>query len=742
MSIETQTIQAVSEMAEIPFKVTSQVLNLLFEEKCTVPFIARYRKEKTGDLDEVGIRKIEESYHEYTETEKRRAYILETIEKLGKLDAALKAKILNAATKEMLEDLYAPYKSKRKTKGLLAIEAGLEPLALDILADKTIKATDKEIAGACDIIIERMSQHLECKKSLRENVWEIGVMASSVKKAAKTDPEALKFKDYFEYEEKVKDLKRAKAGHRYLAMRRGMTLKFLKVETIYPEEKANNTIATHVFPNASKNRKLLEECSNKAWANYILPSLDLEIKGELKKFADEGAIHVFGENLRNLLLQPYLGSKAVLGIDPGIRTGCKIALVDDNGKFLIDTVIYPFPPQNKKTEAKKIIDTILEKFPVQHIALGNGTFGRETMDFLQTEISKVKAGTVKAVLVNEDGASIYSASDIAREEFPDKDVTVRGAISIARRFQDPLAELVKIEPKSIGVGQYQHDVNQTKLKKSLEGVVESCVNFVGVDLNTASGPLLSHISGIGPTLAKNIVKHRQENGSFKTRKELQKVARFGQKNFEQAAGFLRIYSGKNPLDATFVHPENYPLLEKWAKSNSTKIEQLVKDKQTQELLEVDSKLKDEIGPYTFDDIVKSLSAPKQDPRTEFKNLEFRKDIRSIGDLKTEQWYPGIITNITHFGAFVDLGIKENGLLHVSQMADKFVEDPLKEFKVGQQLKVRVVEVDASRKRISLSCKGGDSKPSTTPAKKQNKQIKQKENKPKNAFSGLKDFKVR
>lgn len=775
MALDSQAVIFTAQETAINVKPVMSVLQLLLEEQCTVPFIARYRKEVTGGMDETQIRQIQESYENYIEREKRREFILDAIKKMELLTPDLEKKIKAAESINVLEDLYAPFKSKKKSKGMLAIEAGLEPLADLLLTmttpkeelkkiisekflnpEKKIKTAEEAFTGAFDIIIERMAHDAETKEILRKDYWTSALLKSSKReKAEEEDKDFMKYKDYFEFSQKISELKEAKATHRFLAMRRGMTSKALKVDVEYPEEAATGLLKKRFF-NSDKLtfHKELEVAAKKAYINYIHPSLDLEVKSELKKLSDEAAIDVFGINLKNLLLQPYLGPKSVIGVDPGIRTGCKIAIVDNTGKFLGDCVIYPHEPQLKVKESATILEAIIEQFKVHHIAIGNGTFGRETLAFIQENVKAVKEGKVQATMISEAGASVYSASEIAKEEFPDKDVTVRGAISIARRFQDPLAELVKIDPKSIGVGQYQHDVNQARLKKSLEGVVESCVNFVGVDLNTASAPLLSYVSGIGPTLAQNVVKFREQTGGFKTRSELLKVPRFSAKVFEQAAGFLRIYKGVEPLDATFIHPERYEMLKSWTNKNGTTLEDLITNKETILKLEKDTNFKTEIGEFTFNDIIKSLRAPSQDPRTEFKSFEYRKDVSKITDLKIGEWYPGIVTNITQFGAFVDIGIKENGLLHVSQISDSFVENALTALKVGQELKVQVTEVDFTRGRISLSCKKGaelgaatgtysggqkrgnnQSKPQTS-----NHGPKQPEFK-NNAFSALKNFKA-
>lgn len=777
MSLEQSAVIFAAQETNINARSVLSVLNLMITEQATVPFVARYRKEVTGGMDEVQIRAIQESYENYIEREKRREYILDAVKKMELLTPDLEKKIKAASTINQLEDLYAPFKAKKKSKGMTAIEAGLQPLADLILSTSKNKVQLKDECGekfnkpefkitnfeeayasAFDIIIEMMAHDPEVKETLRNDYWKDAVIKSSKRdKAEVEDKDWMKYKDYFEFSQRAVELKDPKAGHRFLAMRRGMTSKTLKVDVVYPEEAALGLLKKRFFSNGSLGCIAdLELAAKKAYLNYIHPSLDLEVKSELKKVSDEGAISVFGINLKNLLLQPYLGPKSVIGVDPGVRTGCKIVIVDNTGKFLADCVIYPHEPRMQVKESAAILDAIIEQFKVEHIAIGSGTYGRETLTFIQQNVKMVKEGKVNATLISEAGASVYSASDIAREEFPDKDPTVRGSISIARRFQDPLAELVKIDPKSIGVGQYQHDVNQARLKKSLEGVVESCVNFVGVDLNTASAPLLAYVSGIGPALAQNVVKYREANGSFKNRKEILKIPRFSAKIFEQAAGFLRIYNGEEPLDGTFIHPERYEVLSNWARKNSTQLRELISNKEVIMKLERDSEFKAEVGEFTFNDIVKSLKAPTQDPRTEFKSFEYRKDVSKIGDLKIGEWYPGLVTNITQFGAFVDIGIKENGLLHVSQISDTFVENAMTALKVGQVVKVQVLEVDFERGRISLTAKtGGEVKrpaagagasTGTRPQSNNNNRnpAPAKENVPQlknNAFAGLKNLKV-
>lgn len=768
-TMDTGAIAYAVSKTKITANSVLSVLKLIIDEQCTIPFITRYRKEMTGGLDETQVQAIQEAYEECIEIEKRRAYVLDTIVKMEKMTPQLEKLIKAATTLNQIEDIYAPYKSKKKTKGQMAEEAGLLPLAEMIMngklnlakleAENETKFINKEhkitswkeaLDGAQSIIMEKIAHNPEVKEKLRQDYWRNATIVSSLRKDGEKVADYTKYKDWFEYEQKISALTDSKHGHRFLALRRGMTQKVLKVDVVFPEEMAIPAISAEMFDLSKIGcRDFVENCIKKAHNLAIHPSLDLEVKGELKKVSDESAINVFGINLKNLLLQPYLGPKAVIGLDPGIRTGVKVAVVDDTGKFVVDTVVYPHPPKQDVQKSAMVIDAIIEQFKVTHIAIGNGTYGRETLDFVEKNVKAVKDGKAMATLISEAGASIYSASEIARKEFPDKDPTVRGAISIARRFQDPLAELVKIDPKSIGVGQYQHDVNQIRLKKQLTGVVESCVNYVGVDLNTASAPLLSFVSGIGPSVAENVVKHREKIGGFKNRAELLKVSRFSAKVYEQSAGFLRIYNGENPLDATFIHPESYPILENWAKKNGADLKLLKEDKDLIKKLESDKTLLGELGEFTFKDILKSLSAPSQDPRTEFKSFEFRKDISKIGDLKENDWYPGVVTNITQFGAFVDIGLKENGLVHISQMADKFVDNPLEVLKVGQEVNARVMAVDLERGRVSLSLKKDDGQGiATSYAERGVGQGQSKIKTPppaaamkNNAFAGLKNLKL-
>jgi protein Tex len=707
-----------------PEQITKS-LSMLIDEKSTIPFISRYRKEVTGGLDDVALIEILDTYNDVVAQEDRRTFILESIKKLEKLTPELEKAIKAATSLNQLEDLYAPYKSKIKTKAQVATEKGLKPLAellkttklslvelekkhLQEFVTKENKLEDfkQAVEGASDIVTEEIANNTELKEDFRRHYWNEALLKSVVKKGAEKIEDHLKYKDYFDFEQKLSTIKDPKNNFRFLALRRGANEKILSLEVVYDQSTAEKLIAAKTFPLLSGLgcKDIISNCISKAYTNYLHRSLETEIKSELKDLGDDSAIQIFSENLKNLLLQPYIGQKAILGIDPGVRTGCKVVAIDKNGNYLFDSVIYPHQPKNDTVGSVKTILLFLEKFEIEFIAIGSGTYGRETLQFLQQHIPAIQKNKVKAVLVNEDGASIYSASAIAREEFPDKDVTVRGAISIARRFQDPLAELVKLDPKSIGVGQYQHDVNPVKLKKSLGYVVEACVNHVGVDLNTASYSLLSYVSGIGPGVAKSIVTAREKLGGFKDRKELLKVSRFTEKTFEQSAGFLRIHGGPNPLDATFIHPEAYPILEKWCKTNKIKLSDLPQNKENIELLAKDKAFKTEIGEYTHADIVKCLKSATQDPRTEFEPFSYRDDIKEIKDLKIGQIYPGLVTNITQFGAFVDIGIKENALIHISQMSDTFVDNPLAVLKVGETVKGRLIEIDVDRKRISLSLK--------------------------------------
>ncbi len=748
-------ISLIQNKTSLAKKSITNTLKLLVEEDCTIPFITRYRKEMTDGLNEVQIADIQKEYEQILTFNKRKEYILKSLKENDKLTKDLEKSIHSINDLASLEDLYAPYKTKRKTKGMLAIEAGLQPLA-DLFKTTNLRISDlksKEfpkffndkvkneedaLAGMMSILIEEIAQDVDLKSTLRAIFQNSSTLWSEKTKKAEEIKDFHKYKDYFEFSQPLKTLRDPKASHRYLAIRRGMLQKVLKVNISIDDEIFENEMKKHF--NWLSNSKLspVVDSIRKLAMKRIHLSLELNMMSELKEVADESAINVFSKNLKDLLLQPYLGPKTVLGIDPGVRTGCKIALIDQTGKFLLDTVIYPHPPKNEVNKSMELVSKIIERFKVEFIAVGNGTFGRETLALLKKNIESIKSAKVKTVLVNEDGASIYSASEIARKEFPDKDPTVRGAISIARRLQDPLAELVKIDPKSIGVGQYQHDIHQAKLKKSLESVVEFCVNFVGVDLNTASSSLLSYISGVGPKVAENIVKKRESSGGFKSREELLKVSRFSEKIYEQAIGFMRIYEGKNPLDATFIHPERYKDIENWCDQQGIEVTLLIKSSEEINKLEKDQNLKNTLGDYTHKDIIQSLRSPRQDPREEFKTFEFKDDISGINDIKTGDFLPGLVTNITKFGAFVDIGIKENGLIHVSQMSNEFIDDPFKVLKIGQKVKAKVLEVDLERGRISLTLKSGE-KIHSNQKKTKKSPLRNLEN---NAFSGLKNFKIK
>lgn len=762
-------ISEISKLKEINSGQVKPALELLILEECSIPFVTRYRKEKTGGLDEVQLEEIKSSYEDCLEREKRREYIFSAIDKQGLMTDSIKNLIHKATTLNQLEDIYSPYKQKKKSKGQKAKEAGLSPLVEEVIKgisshqyesllktylnpEKDVKSEEDVKQGVMSIISEMISHDPTIKETLRKDYWREAHLKSSVKKDAQNIQGHDKYKDYFDFEQKINQLSDKKTAHRFLAIRRGMVQKILKVEVTFDFDMAITKIKNLFYQNQNIKSLPTEDdiilpCIKKAYQFSIHPSLDLEIKGELKTLSDQSAIEVFGVNLKNLLLLPYLGPKTVIGIDPGIRTGCKVAVVKETGELVVDTVIFPEGSQNERQKSIQVIDALIEQFKANHIAIGNGTNGRKTLKFIKQNVQKVKEKKVVATLVNEDGASIYSTSEIARKEFPDKDPTVRGAVSIARRFQDPLAELVKIDPKSIGVGQYQHDVSQSKLKKALGSVVENCVNYVGVDLNTASSSLLSYVSGIGPALADNIIKHRYKKGRINKRDELLKVARFNEKTFQQAAGFLRIYDGDHPLDQTNVHPEQYELIEQWLKTKNKSFEELLKNKDLILEFEKDDSLKEKMGPFTHQDVASSLRNPRQDPRSEFEGQDFSDDLTTIEDLRPGSWYPGVITNITQFGAFVDLGIKENGLLHVSQMADRFVSDPLKEVQVGQSLKVRVIDIDHERKRISLSLKKEEkNEPHHSPREKssnKNKKLPRENSDQKlvnNPFSVLKNFK--
>lgn len=711
----------------IPVRSAASVLALV-SEGGTVPFIARYRKEQTGNLDEVAIQNVIDADEKWNEIIKRQAFIVEEIERQGKLTSELKDQILATFNLDQLEDLYLPYKQKRKTRATLAKEAGLEPFAdwiwncghgtespqdgqtpeLFALAflnqEKGINDAAAAIQGAQDILTERLSETAHLRETVRRMIFERGAITTG--KAEKAKPNS-KFEKYFEYHEPVSSLLQPQNSHRYMAIRRGWMEEELTLSLgAAPDDPEFDEILLKAFENEactvadSPGAEILLRAAKMALRVYVQPSIETEAHRALKDAGDEAAIKVFAENVRKLLLAAPLGSKAVLGVDPGIRTGCKLAVVDDSGRFIANHVIY-LQSQGEQEKSRKALISLAESGAIRAIAVGNGTGGRETEAFIRRTL-KDAGHNLPVVMVNEAGASVYSASEAARDEFPDLDLTVRGAISIARRLQDPLAELVKIDPKSIGVGQYQHDVNQSALKKSLDLVVDSCVNSVGVNLNTASYHLLSHVSGIGPALAKKIVEHRGEKGLFKSRDELLEVPRFSKKTFELAAGFLRIPSSVNPLDNTGVHPERYPVLEKLAAQIGRNVGDLLGDGVA--YVKQADNLRDELGAFTFDDIVRELEKPGLDPRDEFSTFEYREDIQTIADLKPGMVCPGIVTNVTNFGAFVDIGVHQDGLVHISQLSNRFIKDPRDVVNPGDRVTVRVIDVIIEKNQIALSMK--------------------------------------
>ncbi len=697
----------------------------LLDEGATIPFISRYRKEMTGTLDEVQVAAVRDEMERLRALEKRREAIIESIESQGKLTPELIQLLRAAETVAKLEDIYLPYKPKRRTRASIAREKGLEPLAqllfeqkkLNIEAEaaiflseeKEVKTTDEALSGARDIIAEWVNENVEAREKIRQLFKEQATIKSRVFKSKEEAGE--KFKDYFDWEERLMSC----PSHRMLAMRRGENEDILSISIAPPEDAAldllYNQFITGTHSTSGQVRLAVEDSYNR----MMQISIESEMRMFTKELADEKAIQVFAENLRELLLASPLGQKAILAIDPGFRTGCKVVALDKQGKLLEDTVIYPHET-NKIFESKQKVFTLCAKYNLEAIAIGNGTAGRETETFVRSIEQLPKE--INIIMVNESGASIYSASAVAREEFPDKDITVRGAVSIGRRLADPLAELVKIDAKSIGVGQYQHDVDEYEIKKKLDEVVESCVNKVGVEVNTASKELLSYVSGLGPQLARNIVEYRNENGPFKTRKELMKVARMGEKAYEQAAGFLRVLNSKHPLDKSAVHPESYVIVEKMAADLNCTIQQLMTEKELRKQIVLQKYVTEKIGLPTLNDILNELDKPGRDPRKSFEIFKFDNSVHEMKDLRTGMRLPGIVTNVTNFGAFVDIGVHQDGLVHVSQLSNTFVDDPNKVVKVAQQVMVTVTEVDIQRKRIALSMKDNAvlSAPVSIPAK--------------------------
>ena len=664
----------------------------LLGEGNTIPFIARYRKEAHGNLDEVQISKIQERLGYYAELEDRRATILRSIDEQGKLTDELRAKIEACMQKNALEDLYQPYKPKRRTRAMIAKEKGLEPLADKIWGHAPYEGTDEELQGARDILAERIADNADVRGLVRDAFAKKAVVTSEVVTPRPAQP--TKFEQYYDFQEPIAEI----PSHRFLAIRRGQKEGVLWVRLVVDKAPLVARIAEIVDARGDANLLLAVE---DAYKRLLAPSCEIDVNVEKKLEADRQAVEVFAENLRHLLLAAPLGEKKVLAIDPGIRTGCKVAMLDATGKFLVNTVVYPM---QRTAEAQETLAKIVEHFHPEAVAVGNGTAGRETEAFVRDVLRLIGAKDVMVVSVSESGASVYSASEVAREEFPDLDLTVRGAISIGRRLQDPLAELVKIEPKAIGVGQYQHDVHQPLLDAKLDEVVVSCVNKVGVELNTASAPLLTRVSGVGPSLAKRIVAWRDANGAFKSRKDLLKVSGLGAKAFEQCAGFLRIRGAANPLDASAVHPERYALVETMAADLGVEVGALVGNAALADRIDVRRYITNDVGEPTLKDIVSELKKPGRDPRAVFEKPAFRDDVTTIDDVQEGMALEGVVTNVAAFGAFVDIGVHQDGLVHVSELADRFVRDPNEVVKVGDKIKVKVIGVDKERQRISLSAR--------------------------------------
>ncbi|MEI8390227.1 MAG: Tex family protein [bacterium] len=685
----------------------------LFNNDATIPFIARYRKEKTGGLDETQIKNIKERFEYYTELKKRKETIIKTIKEQGKLTPELETEILSCTEKQKLEDLYLPYKQKKRTKATIAKEKGLEPLADLIFAqlptktsreeillkyinpEKGVKKQEEALSGALDIVAEKISDRADIRSSIRNIAYQQGLVVSKVKKEFKE--QKTKFETYYDFSEPVKK----SPSHRILAMQRGEKEGVLSWKLEVNEENALDIIDDKIIKNDDFifYDDLLNAIED-SFKRLIFPSVETEVLNLKIEEAEKEAINVFSKNLKNLLLSPPAGDKMILALDPGFRTGCKVAVIDKNGNFAEYKAIFPNEPHNKKAESEALLLNFIKKYNVELISIGNGTASKETSSFV-SEVIKKNNLNVKSIIVSEAGASVYSASDVAIKEFPELDVTVRGAISIGRRLQDPLAELVKIDPKSIGVGQYQHDVNQVQLNKALDLTVESAVNFVGVELNTASAELLSHVSGIGNVIALNIVKFRKENGNFKNRKQLLKVTKLGNKAYEQCAGFLRIRNCENPLDNSAIHPESYHIVEKMSKDLGIKTENLIGNDEEISKIKISQYVTEEIGLLTLQDIISELKKPGLDPRKEFSSLEFSSEINKIDDLEIGMELEGAVTNVTNFGAFVDLGVHQDGLIHISKLSNKFISNPHDVISVGETLKVRVVSIDKQLKRISL-----------------------------------------
>ena len=679
----------------------------LLDEGATIPFISRYRKEMTGSLDEVQVAAIRDLRDQFVELEKRRDAILKSLLELEKLTTELEKAVRAAETLSKLEDIYLPYKPKRKTRAMAAREKGLQQLAdklfqQGLVSPEELAASylehvtniDEALTGARDILAEEMMETAEAREEARNLFTRKTTVKSSI---AKGKQEAgIKYKDYFDWSESLAQA----PSHRILALFRGENEGFLNLSLLGPDEEVLTKLERRFITGNNSCAKQVEMAIQDGYKRLLMPAMETEVRAEAKKRADENAIRVFAENIRQLLLAAPLGQKRVLALDPGFRTGCKVVCLDEQGSLLANTAVYPHTGPGQASEAAETIKEWVKKYQIQAVAIGNGTAGRETESFVRN----LNLNGIHIIMVNESGASIYSASEVARDEFPDKDVTVRGAVSIGRRLMDPLAELVKIDAKSIGVGQYQHDVDQKKLQASLDDTVVSCVNLVGVELNTASKQILSYVSGLGPQLAQNIIDYRTKNGPFLKRSDLKKVARLGEKAFEQAAAFLRIRHAKNPLDASAVHPERYEIVERMAKDLSCKVADLLADESLRKQIQLSQYVTADVGMPTLTDIISELAKPGLDPREKFEAFEFADGVNDIKDLRIGMTLPGIVTNITNFGAFVDIGVHQDGLVHVSQLADKFVKDPNEVVKVSQKVMVRVTEVDEARKRIALSMK--------------------------------------
>lgn len=705
----------------------------LLQEGGTVPFIARYRKELTGSLDEVQIAAIRDRLEQLEELDKRRETILKSIKEQGKLSPELEQKIQEAETMSVLEDLYLPYKPKKRTKATIAKEKGLEPLAMLILeqndinlqaeaekyidTEKQVQNTQEALEGARHIIAEYINEHQEARAKMRDLFLKEAAITSKVLSEKEKTEEAQKFKDYFDWSEPIATV----PSHRLLAMRRGEKELILTLD-IAPDEQDAIDLLDNLFVKSRNEcgvqvKTAIADC----YKRLLKPSMETEIRLLSKKKADEEAINVFAGNVRELLMASPLGEKTTLALDPGFRTGCKLVVLDNNGKLLHHETIYPNEPQREVAKSGVLVKRLVQEYKVEAIAIGNGTASRETESFVRN----LAIEGVTVVVVNESGASIYSASEVARDEFPDKDVTVRGAVSIGRRLQDPLAELVKIDAKSIGVGQYQHDVDQNLLKKSLDDVVISCVNKVGVELNTASKQLLTYVSGLGESLAQNIINYRNEKGAFKSRSELKKVPRLGDKAFEQCAGFLRIREAEHPLDSSAVHPEAYPIVEQMAKDLNCSIKDLMQKAELREQIDLKKYVSEKFGLPTLQDILQELAKPGRDPRQQFEAFSFADDVHEITDLKIGMKLPGIVTNVTKFGAFVDIGVHQDGLVHISEIADRYITDPAEVVKVGQKVQVTVLEVDTDRRRIALSLRS-EAKPEMKKSEKKDLKERKKQ----------------